>query len=165
MESAEGIIDNLLYLSPDRKLLYVTDTTDGKQSGTLEHLSCFLGGLLALGAATIPDVPPRHLWAAEGLTHTCWLTYADQPTGLGPDEVAFHPNTADGTDAYEVFQNGTHRWVNALARWEAAGAVGAPPGTGQALPVTDRLKMEYTLRRTDYLLRCAPPAEDRGAGC
>lgn len=30
-----------------------------------------------------------HLWAAEGLAETCWLTYVDQPSGLGPDEVTF----------------------------------------------------------------------------
>lgn len=83
VESATSIIDKLLFLSPKRGLLYVTDTVDGTPSGNLEHLSCFLGGLLALGTATIPGLPKTHLWAAEGLTHTCWITYADTATGLG----------------------------------------------------------------------------------
>jgi hypothetical protein len=83
VESANGVIEQLLYLSPQRKLLYVTDSDEGKPSGTFEHLSCFFGGLLALGVATIPDLPPTHAWAAEGLTHSCWITYADQPSGLG----------------------------------------------------------------------------------
>jgi hypothetical protein len=82
MQSANGIIDRLLYLSPTRELLYVTDANRGKPSGTFEHLSCFLGGLFALGAANIPNAPPTHRWAAEGLTHTCWIMYADQPSGL-----------------------------------------------------------------------------------
>lgn len=42
-----------------------------------------MGGLLALGYATIPGLPQTHLWAAEGLTHTCWITYADNESGLG----------------------------------------------------------------------------------
>ncbi|TDL23978.1 seven-hairpin glycosidase [Rickenella mellea] len=97
---ANLIIENLLYLSPKRNLLYVTDvwmnpTGPYAPSRKFEHLSCFLPGLLALGAYTLPDhaLPPsqreRHWWAAKGLTRTCWLMYHDQPTGLGPEEVTF----------------------------------------------------------------------------
>jgi hypothetical protein len=143
MESIEGIIDNLMYLSPSRELLYVTDTNNGQPSGKLEHLSCFLGGLLALGAATIPNAPPRHRWAAEGLGHTCWLMYADQPTSLAPDEIQFNLGSSPTL------------WIEALALWEAAGSVGEPPGTGQALPVHNASETEYSLRRKDYLLRYA----------
>jgi hypothetical protein len=159
MESIEGIINNLLYLSPGRELLYVTDTSSGVPTGRLEHLSCFLAGLLALGHATIPHAPDRHAWAADGLAHTCWLTYADQPSGLGPDEVRFMPvegkDPAEQAANGEKFWNGTYLWVNALERWESAGAQGAPPGTGQALPVTNASETEYILLRRDYLLRCA----------
>ena len=55
-------------------------------SHKLEHLTCFLPGLLALGAATLPDIPPRHMWAARAFAHTCWTLYADSPSGLAPDE-------------------------------------------------------------------------------
>jgi hypothetical protein len=84
IQSATGIIDNLLYLSPERGLLYVTDLYPGAlPSGKLEHLSCFLAGTLALGAWAMPELPKTHRWAAEGLAHTCWITYADQASGLG----------------------------------------------------------------------------------
>ncbi|KAF8889328.1 glycoside hydrolase [Infundibulicybe gibba] len=35
------------------------------------------------------DLKQLHLWAADGLAQTCWLTYADQPSGLGPEEVRY----------------------------------------------------------------------------
>ena len=59
-----------------------------------EHLSCFLPGLLALGVHTLGDeLPPGertlHLAAAEGLTYSRWLIYAEGLHGLATDEVMF----------------------------------------------------------------------------
>jgi hypothetical protein len=76
----------------------VTDLpSGGLQSFKLEHLSCFLPGLFSLGIYTLQHSPSLlgedalklQRWAAEGLGTTCWLTYADHVTGLGPDEVMF----------------------------------------------------------------------------
>ncbi|KAL1715531.1 glycoside hydrolase family 47 protein [Schizophyllum commune] len=146
IHSANAILANLAYVSPSRGLLYVTDavrkpseavggkpagedadmqTARGRPSHNFEHLTCFLGGLLALGARTVPDLDGReatsnftraasagnftrsslnaphptfsardrqlHMWAAEGLTETCWATYADMPSGLGGDGVGVPP--------------------------------------------------------------------------
>ena len=83
LKSATGIIKNLIFLSPKRKLLYVTDLSSDTPSHVFEHLSCFLPGLLALGAHTL-DLSPRdkelHQWAAIGLAYTCYMTYADHVT-------------------------------------------------------------------------------------
>lgn len=133
----------MLYVSPRRRLLYVTDVNrfSLRPVGDLQHLSCFLAGLFALGAATIPNVDPRHAWAAEGLAHTCWVTYADTATGLGPEWVVFR---ADAVGA---------RWVDELKAWEADGRVGAPPGVMDAAPVAPGQDTEYAVRDTRYLLR------------
>ena len=122
-----------------------------------------------------------HLWAAEGLAQTCWLTYADMPTGLGPDEMIFHtsmpeegagigggwfaPKTAGGSGS------GSHRpktqtfggtlWIDALRSWKRAGARGVPPGVGDKAPVVysqeDRVRgaygRDYALKKNEYLLR------------
>ncbi|KAA1469131.1 seven-hairpin glycosidase [Dentipellis sp. KUC8613] len=157
IRSANGIISNLLYLTPTRNLLYVTDTssTDATPSHTFEHLSCFLPGMLALGAATVPLSPvdkERHMWAAEGLAQTCWLTYADSTTGLGPDEVVMQPWLT--TSAGKTEQAG--RWLTHLAAWEAGGRVGGggvPPGLRNTAPEQNAERMEYTARKTSYLLR------------
>lgn len=91
----KGMLDHNMYLSPLRKLLYVTDTLYNSPSRRFEHLSCFFPGLLALGASSIPadvlsaDERQLHMWAAHGLGVSCHAMYADQPSGLGADEIVF----------------------------------------------------------------------------
>lgn len=72
-----------MYISPNRNLLYVTDASyHGNPSGKLEHLSCFLPGVIALGVQSLDVDDASGLteerkklwgWAAEGLGRTCWL--------------------------------------------------------------------------------------------
>jgi mannosyl-oligosaccharide alpha-1,2-mannosidase len=113
----DGVLKKLFYVSPKRELLYVTDTRVGVPSHHFEHLSCFLPGILALGAHTLdlpPSVKERHEWAAKGLAYTCWVSYADQASGLGPDGMVMEPG-----------QN----WIDKLETWEAGGREGGvPPG-------------------------------------
>jgi hypothetical protein len=96
----------------------------------------------------------RHLWAAEGLAHTCWITYADSPTGLGPDEVLFRPPASDSSERAQ-FDRGEWKWVHKLKKWEEGGRQGRPPATGQAESTRDSSKMEYEMvvGKEGYLLR------------
>lgn len=128
--------------------MYVTDATPTRPSHAFEHLSCFLPGLFILGVHTLRDeLPPKdrqlHLWAAEGLAQTCWLTYADQTSGLGPDVVAFQ--------AYFNGANGL--WVNQLKKWEDEGSEGDPPGVAEREPVKDVKGRDYSNRSKGYFLR------------
>ncbi|TFK26031.1 seven-hairpin glycosidase [Coprinopsis marcescibilis] len=122
LKSVEGIIENLLFVTPKRKLLFVTDLIGKYATNKLEHLSCFLPGLIALGAHTIPadhlsdERRQRHKWAAEGLAFTCWITYADQQSGLGPDGATMMSG---------------EKWVDELKAWEREGKQGKPPGLRQ----------------------------------
>jgi len=165
-------------------MLYVTDlhVTYGSPTGVLEHLSCFLPGLFALGAHLLPldnlhslginylglaaKFSPRdregykklskfnlrelHMWAAKGLTETCYLTYADQPSGLGPEEV--------------LFVDGGVRWVDMVEKWRKRGGRGPVPGLRRKDPVVVPLResetqyqkhvqMDYWVRAGAYLLR------------
>ena len=138
-----------MYISPTRHLLYVTDkmpsrtSHDAQVSHRFEHLSCFLPGLLALGAHALPlSARDRqlHQWAAHGLAYTCWITYADTETGLGPDEMSM-----------------THgdKWVEALEKWEKDGRPGGvPPGLAEAPPLKEKnAQRDYRATRSGYLLR------------
>ena len=49
----------------------------------MDHLICFVPGMLALGAHGASA--SHHLALAERLMHTCYRMYADQPTGLAPE--------------------------------------------------------------------------------
>ncbi|PSS29750.1 hypothetical protein PHLCEN_2v2898 [Hermanssonia centrifuga] len=142
LKSTEAIMNDLLYLSPARQLLFVTDAYRNNMAPTkdFQHLSCFIAGVFALGAVTIPNVDPRHAWVAEGLAHTCWITYADSQTGLGPERV--------------MFRNGGTKWVDEVTAWERAGKVGGvPPGVNQTAPIHEGEDMEYTPSDHRYLLR------------
>ena len=133
IQAASGILNHLLYLTPNRGLLYVTDTSgpSAKPSHTFEHLSCFLPGLLALGARTLElsdDDRQLHLWAAEGLAYTCWITYADHDTGLGPDEMIM--------EAWDDDPAGYRgRWISHVEAWKKRGSPGGvPPGLQEVEP-------------------------------
>jgi mannosyl-oligosaccharide alpha-1,2-mannosidase len=47
IKSATGIINNLIYQTPTRGLLYVGDISRGSLDHRLEHLTCYLPGVLA----------------------------------------------------------------------------------------------------------------------
>lgn len=193
------ILTNLFYLSPTRHFLYVTDAIgaghSARPSHTLEHLSCFLPGLLALGAHTLPltnlasiginlnelakdlnaeskadyaklseyNLRDVHLWAAEGLAQACYLTYADQPSGLSPDEIVVYATPDRSKPHLRV--SGGWRWFDTLEEWKRSGSRGAPPGltpmSAAIYSEEDRMKgpvkgaplRDYAVKKTRYLLR------------
>jgi hypothetical protein len=59
----------------------------------MDHLACFVPGLLALGAykRTKPNRAKyeRDMTVAKALMYTCWQMYARQPTGIAPEMVQF----------------------------------------------------------------------------
>ncbi|KAH9018226.1 seven-hairpin glycosidase [Lactarius deliciosus] len=154
IRSVDAILDHLTYITPNRNLLYVTDATVDVH-GTflpthkLEHLTCFLPAMLALGAVTLRDVPQRHMWAARAFAHTCWVLYADSPSGLAPDMVLMR--SSNGLATPSPFGD---PWVVHLKQWEQSGSQGDPPGVRSPESVRDTdTAPEYTLTGTSYLLR------------
>lgn len=131
----------------------------------MEHLSCFLPGMLALGAKLLdPDYPwphtppPRrstpsntkrapipkvaqwegnlkktldlHMRVARGLATTCYVLYADTPTGIGPEEVFFSAPRNGGQGPNSQAKNFTRaRWRERLIEWEDGGRRGPLVGT------------------------------------
>merc|ERR1712216_165081 len=67
------------------------------QRGKMEHLTCFVPGMLALGSKYIAKCgasdhavrATAHLALAEKLMRTCYEMYRKTPTGLGPEEANF----------------------------------------------------------------------------
>jgi mannosyl-oligosaccharide alpha-1,2-mannosidase len=151
LKAVRGVLEKLTFLSSTRDLLYVTDTKDGIPEHRLEHLSCFFGGLLALGVETV-DLPQQdadlHRWAAEGLTTTCWMTYAETQSGLGPEEAQF-----------KVSFDRLHplKWMDTVRAWENAGREGGvPPGVKAPELILGESRTghrDYYLRTPGYYLR------------
>ncbi|KAF9043367.1 glycoside hydrolase [Panaeolus papilionaceus] len=149
IKSANGIIKNLLHITTSRGLVYAGDIVSGRFIHRLEHLSCYLPGVFALGAHTLPSSAlsdadrKMHMRAAKALGYTCAVSYADQVSGLGPDEM-----TMPGTGLL---------WIDEVRKWEEAGEVGGEkgcPGLREPPREGDASKWDYfSTYPNAYLLR------------
>ena len=98
-ESIQGMFDELLHLSTPSGLIFIADKeVHGQVDTKQDHLACFMGGLLALGAYTDPlglesERAQRDLKTAKALTYTCYQTYARMKTGISPEYVQFEEGT------------------------------------------------------------------------
>jgi len=88
-EAVEGIITYLLRNSTPSHDLYVVKYFQGNPVDEMDHLSCFLPGMLALGAHG--KNYDRDLKIAEDLLATCINLYMCHWTGLAPESVNFVP--------------------------------------------------------------------------
>jgi mannosyl-oligosaccharide alpha-1,2-mannosidase len=144
IKSANGIIETLVHITRKRGLMYVGDydTHFKMVQHRLEHLSCYLPGTLALGVAFVdmtPEEKELHQWAAEGLAYTCYVSYVDQQSGLGPDLMGM---PIDGRN-----------WVGVLKEWKEGGRVGKPPGLSEPGPQKNHTHRDYGIINGKYLLR------------
>lgn len=76
--------------------LLVVGQAHGPQGGlslTLEHLACFSGGMLGLGAKLLPERSGEDIVAAQRVTETCYWAYNATISGLGPEDVTFYRST------------------------------------------------------------------------
>lgn len=69
----------------------------------MEHLSCYLGGALALASRN--GFPVEYMTLAERLTDTCWRMYELMPTGLSPESVYFNTIPSAVDDFYVRYQD------------------------------------------------------------
>lgn len=107
-KSIQGMHDRLLSVSSPSGLVFIADDNNGVLDKKMDHLVCFMGGLLALGAYTDPqgldsDRAQRDLKTAKALTYTCYQMYARMPTGISPEYVQFH----EGED-FDAGMGGAH---------------------------------------------------------
>lgn len=103
-EAVDGIKDHLVAKSSPSKLTFIGELDHGiggALSGKMDHLVCFAGGMLALGATGgLPlDAARRMAWSTTQesdlrlgieITRTCYETYARTATGLGPEIAHFN---------------------------------------------------------------------------
>ena len=75
--------------SEPSQLLFVGELRSKDQfSPKMDHLACFLPGVLALG--THYGLPDAHLELARELMVTCYQMYEQSPTGLSPEITHFN---------------------------------------------------------------------------
>jgi hypothetical protein len=96
-KAMDGMHTHLLQTSTPSNLTFIADRNSGVIDTKMDHLVCFMGGLLALGAHTDPtriDSPraQRDLKTAKALTYTCYQMYARMKTGISAEFVQFQRN-------------------------------------------------------------------------
>jgi Glycosyl hydrolase family 47 len=89
-----GMHEELLQKSTPSGLWFIADKNNDVLDHKMDHLVCFMGGLLALGAYTDPlglesDRAQRDLTTAKALTYTCYQMYARMKTGISAEFVQF----------------------------------------------------------------------------
>lgn len=104
-ESVDGVKKHLTRQSYPNKLTFIGELDhgiNGEFSSKMDHLVCFYGGLLAVGATnglTYDEAKKLPNWdedkesdfqLGEQLTYTCYKMYHDVPTGLSPEIVVFN---------------------------------------------------------------------------
>jgi len=117
--AVEGIRKRLVTWSMPSGLAYLADFNGTHAATTMHHLTCFVPGMLALGAVTaVPgsvgaERAEQDMQLAAELMETCWLMFHKQPTGLSPDQVEFSTGGTDGADQDFVVAGGSeaHAYV------------------------------------------------------
>jgi len=107
-DSMTAMINQLLVKSTPSGYTFVSELHDDKNVGKMDHLVCFVPGMLALGANhSVVDEPIRshHMTFARELMRTCYEFYRQTPTGLSPEIIQF---TNDPLKDFEVDGHATH---------------------------------------------------------
>jgi mannosyl-oligosaccharide alpha-1,2-mannosidase len=67
----------------------------GHGAGSMEHLACFVPGMLVLGAAEAPTpaLADEYVQIAKDIARTCVAMYSSQPCGLSADSVRFNSDS------------------------------------------------------------------------
>ena len=91
-----GMTGKMLQKSSPSKLMYVAEWNGNSPIHKMDHLACFVPGMLALGAYTAANGAgsgtsnvQRDLQNAKALAYTCHQMYDRQATGLSPEFVEF----------------------------------------------------------------------------
>lgn len=93
-KAIDGVVDVLLATSSQSGLLFIADWNGSGQQRKMDHLVCFMPGIMTLGAYTDPKGlsgtrAKRDLAVAKALMYTCREMYHRQVSGIAPEYVEF----------------------------------------------------------------------------
>jgi len=100
-ETVSSVLQHMVYKTQPRNYTYIAELNGPGQPAThvMEHLTCFAGGMFALGAQG--NTSARDLRLGAEVTATCREFYAQMPTGIGAEVMMLNPqgSTATGSTA------------------------------------------------------------------
>ncbi|RLN60196.1 hypothetical protein BBJ29_001429 [Phytophthora kernoviae] len=88
MTAVDGIMDKLVGKSKPNGLVFIGELVYGKFEPKMDHLVCFVPGMLTLGYMN--GMPEEHLTLAKQLMETCYQMYAQMAAKLAPEIMYFN---------------------------------------------------------------------------
>jgi len=83
----QGMMNVMVARSSPSNMVYVAEWDRSGLIHKMDHLACFVPGMLALGADG--ENAEEYVSLAQQLMYTCYQMYARQPSGLAPEMVYF----------------------------------------------------------------------------
>ncbi|KAE9044493.1 Endoplasmic reticulum mannosyl-oligosaccharide 1,2-alpha-mannosidase [Phytophthora rubi] len=121
MTAVDGIMDKLLGTSKPKGLVFIGELVYGKFEPKMDHLVCFVPGMLALGYMN--GMPEEHLTLAKQLIETCYQMYAQMESKLAPEIMYFNMKenveedlAVSATDAFNLLRPETVESLMVLYR-------------------------------------------------
>jgi len=115
LKSMTGMMERLVQRAPRdptlvaqdgiKEHVYIADINNGKIDAKMDHLVCFLPGLLALGVeegVVEGEEAEKHMNLAKEVMRTCYESYVLQATKIGPEFMVFRPTLKPGHNAYKL---------------------------------------------------------------
>eukprot|EP01083_Nonionella_stella_P086024 238726_1 len=94
-KSIDSMMERLLKYSKPSNLAYLATLEKNSVRHSMEILTCFVPGMLALGATPENPKAAEHLKVAEELAYTCYQLHKRMGSGLAPEVVIFSDNVND----------------------------------------------------------------------
>jgi hypothetical protein len=91
LKLVRGIVEKLVMFSYPSRWAYVAEYRRRELYHKMDHLACFVGGMIALGATEIAEFPHKAelIELAGKLTETCVKMYTRQKSGVSPEFIEF----------------------------------------------------------------------------
>ncbi|RHY27120.1 hypothetical protein DYB32_007035 [Aphanomyces invadans] len=94
MHAVNGIMTKLVGRTKKSNWLFLGELSEGTPlRPKMDHLVCFIPGMLALGY--VNGMPESHLTLAKELLHTCYQMYNQMASKLAPEIAYFNTATTD----------------------------------------------------------------------
>ncbi|CAG8626260.1 20514_t:CDS:10 [Cetraspora pellucida] len=96
------IKDGIIKDRPD--LLFLGDFSLDNFIGVMDHLACFVPGMLAMGSKVLDR--PNDLETAIRLAETCYWSYNMTYTGIGPEKIWYTTSNVSSISRWSQIQSG-----------------------------------------------------------
>lgn len=154
IDSARKYLIKEIRTVPETPLVVFGASSGNRWDAKMEHLACFTGGMLGLGAKLMPKQRGQDYDLAQRMTETCWWSYNSSATGVGPEETYFYK--ADDPSRFDSYTepDGTIR----------RGKPRGQPIIGVSRQMTDYRGRPETIESVFYMWRITgdPVWQDRG---